>query len=166
MLLLLAHRGVERIERGERPDQPDENRHRVRVATKAVEKKRHLLMHHRVVHDAASEFPHLLRVRQFPFEQQRRHLQEVAPRGEFLDRIASVCKAPRFTVDETHGASACGRTLKTRIVGREVLGFVERRRVDGGSTLGAANHIETNGGATVVQRQNGLGRKGRGGNFG
>ena len=62
-----------------------------------------------------------------------------------------------------HGASACSRTLKARVVGRQVLGFVERRRVDGRSTLGAANHLETNGSATVVQRENGLGREGRDG---
>ena len=62
-------------------------------------KKRHLLVHHRVVGDAVVELGLLRRGRQLAVEQQVADLEEVAVLGQLLDRVAAIEQHALVAVD-------------------------------------------------------------------
>ena len=88
------------IEGRQRADRRDHHRHRVRIATEALEEAGHLLMHHRVARDAIIEIRLLGRGRQFAFEKEEiAGLEEVAMFGDLLDRIAAIQQNALIAVD-------------------------------------------------------------------
>ena len=98
-LTLVGDVGGVVIKRGERADAGHHHRHRVRVAAEALEKSRHLFMHHRVARDAIVEVGFLRGGRQFAVEQEIAGLEEIAVLGELLDRVAAIEQHAVVAVD-------------------------------------------------------------------
>ena len=97
------------IEGRQRADHAAHDRHRMRVAAKALIEARHLLMHHRVARDAVVEIVLLLRRRQLAVEQQIGGLEEIALLGELVDRIAAIEEDALVAVDEGDRGGAARR---------------------------------------------------------
>ena len=88
------------IEGRQRADHANHDRHRVRVAPKALIELGHLLMHHSVRLDDRNEIAFLFSVRQLAVFQQISHIKEVAVFGQLLDRIAAIEQHALLAIDE------------------------------------------------------------------
>ena len=110
------------IERRQRTNATDQNRHRVRIAAKTLEKTGHLLVHHRVMHNPVFEILFLQVVRKVTVQQQEARLQIVTALGNLLDRIAAIKKLAFITINIGDLRLASGRRHEARIE-RELTGL-------------------------------------------
>lgn len=88
------------IEGRQRADAADHDRHRMRVAAKALIEPRHLLVDHGVVGDGAVEIQLLRRGWKLAIQQEIAALQEIAVLGELLDWIAAIEQDAFVAVDK------------------------------------------------------------------
>ena len=118
------------IEGRERPDHAHHDRHRMRVATEAGVKPRHLLVHHRVLDDAQVERVVLAAGRKLAVEQQVAGFDEAAELCELVDRVTAIEQDAVVAVDEGNLQLAARRRGEARVVGEAAGILIERVDVD------------------------------------
>jgi hypothetical protein len=124
------------VEGGQGANHAAQDGHRMGIATEAVEEPPDLLVQHGVAGDVLAEGRQLLRVGQFAFQQQIRHLDEIRMFGELLDRVAPVQQDAGIAIDVGDLAFAgCGGAV-ARVEGENAevtiqLADIRHRRAEG-----------------------------------
>ena len=90
------------VEGGQRAHHAHHYRHRMRVATEAVEKARQLVMHHRVMFHQVAEFNALRSIWQFAVQQQIAYFQKIRFLGQLLDRISAVIQQSGIAINKSN----------------------------------------------------------------
>ena len=92
---------VRRIKRTHCAHRCGQHRHRMRITAKATEKRLHLLMDHRVVHDVLfNELIFLRLIRQLAIEQQIGYFQILAFFSQLLDRVTTIQQLTFITINK------------------------------------------------------------------
>ena len=101
--LLVGDVQVVVIEGGQATDHAAQDRHRVGVATEALEEVDDLLMHHGVVADQLGELVVFLVARQLSEQQQVAQLDVVGALGQLVDGVAAMQQHAFLAIDEGDG---------------------------------------------------------------
>src|SRR4029078_7354650 len=133
-LALLGILDVDRvvIEGRERPYHADHDGHGMRVAAEPGVEPRHLLVHHRVLHDAVVERAILLTAGKFAVKQQVAGLDEVAVLGKLVDRVSAIEQDALVAVAKRDLRLAARGRGEARVVGKAAGVLIERVDVDDG----------------------------------
>ena len=116
----VMHVGAVVIEGGQGADGRHHDRHRVRVASEALEETVELIVHHGVVSDREGELLQLVRGRQITVQKQVADLQKTGMLGQLLDRIAAIEQHAFVAIDIGDLALAARRRGEAWIVGENV----------------------------------------------
>jgi hypothetical protein len=118
------------IERRQCADRAHHDRHRMRIATEALEEAAHLLVHHGVACHQVVEIVLLSGGGQVAVEQKIAGLEEIAVLGELLDRVAAIEQDAVVAVDigDLRLAAACRG--EAGVVGEYVGPVIERRYIE------------------------------------
>src|SRR5208283_3309250 len=118
------------IEGRERADRGDHDGHRMRVAPKALEEPRHLLMHHSMMRYAIIEILLLRRARQLAIQQQIADLEIIRMFGELIDRVAAMQQHAGVAVDIGDLSFAAGCRYEGRIEAQQPRLRLQRPHID------------------------------------
>ena len=107
------------VEGRERTHRRDQHPHRMGVVPEAVHEGLDVLVDDRVQRDVVGPLPEVLRGGQLSLDDQVRRLEEGAPLGELLDRVAPIEEHALVAVDVGDAALARRRVHERRVVGHE-----------------------------------------------